>query len=100
MTDEDQVERLLRASPTMDSRYEPALAELLDAERGAPVVGVLRWRYGSSGLARLVPLVLLGAAILVAATVLIAGGVQPRPPRRGRALSADSEPETGAGFSG
>ncbi len=77
MTDEDQVERLLRARPTTDARYEPALADLLDAERGAPVVGVYRWRYGNIGLARLLPLVLLGAAILLAATALFAGGVRP-----------------------
>jgi D-alanyl-D-alanine carboxypeptidase len=77
MTDEDQIERLLRARPTTDARYQPELAELLEADRRAPVVGTLRWRYGNPGLARLLPLVLLGAAILVAATVLLAGGVPP-----------------------
>lgn len=75
MIDDERIEHLLRARPATDTRYEPSIAELLDGRRGeAPVSGMLRWRQGDPALARLLPLVLIVGAILVAATAMFVGG--------------------------
>lgn len=74
MIDEERIERLLRIRPTTHAAYQPVIADLLDAPRdGQAVVGSLRWRHGSSGVARPLALILLAAAILLAAVMLVGG---------------------------